>query len=112
MYFDFEDRGWDFTTINRALSWREGILLSIIVHLVVILLIILKPNWPLSGMMTQQEIARQAELRRQRQRDAAERFVFVAPREDVEALRAPRTPNLSDKNRMAQAPDRLKDALN
>ncbi len=112
MYFDFEDRGWDFTTINRALSWREGILLSIIVHLLVILLIVLKPNWPLAGMMSEKEIAQQAELRRQRERDAAERFVFVAPREDVEALRAPRTPNLSDKNRMAQAPDRSKDALN
>jgi TonB family protein len=111
MYFDFEDRGWDFTTINRALSWREGIFLSIIVHLLLIMLVILKPEWPLTGM-TPEEVAQQAELKRQRERDAAQRFVFVAPRQDIEAKRPPPTPNLSDKNRMAQAPEQSKDATN
>ncbi|MBE3132481.1 MAG: TonB family protein [Acidobacteria bacterium] len=105
MYFDFEDRGWDISSINRALSWREGILLSIIVHLVLILVIVLKPDWALTGM-TPEEIAQQVELKRQRDRDAAQRFVFVQPRQDVEALKPPPTPDLSDKNRMARAPER------
>ena len=112
MYFDFEDRGWDIGTINRPLSWREGILLSIIVHLLMIMLVILKPEWPLAGTMSEAEVAQQAELRRLRERDAAERFVFVAPREDIEAPRPPPTPDLSDKNRMAQAPERSPDPTN
>ncbi len=105
MYFDFEDRGWDISSINRALSWREGILLSIIVHLLLILVIVLKPDWPHMGM-TPEEIAQQVELKRQRDRDAAQRFVFVQPRQDIEALKPPPTPDLSDKNRMARAPER------
>jgi TonB family protein len=111
MYFDFEERGWDIGTINRPLSWREGILLSIIVHLILIMLVILHPDLPLVGM-TEEEIAQQAELKRQRERDAAERFVFVAPREDVEALKPPPTRDLSDKNRMAQAPERAPNPTN
>jgi outer membrane biosynthesis protein TonB len=71
----------------------------------------LKPEWPLAGM-TEAEIAQQVELRRQRERDAAERFVFVAPREDIEAPTPPPTPNLSDKNRMAQAPERSPNPTN
>jgi outer membrane biosynthesis protein TonB len=112
MYFDFEDRGWDIGTINRPLSWREGILLSIIVHLLMIMLVLLKPEWPLAGTMSEAEVAQQAELRRLRERDAAERFVFVAPREDIEAPRPPPTPDLSDKNRIAQAPERAPDPTN
>jgi hypothetical protein len=55
MYFDFEDRGWDIGSINRALSWREGIMVSIIVHLLVIMIVLLKPEWPLAGTMTEAE---------------------------------------------------------
>ena len=33
MYFDFEDYRPDITPVGRAISWREGVLLSIIVHL-------------------------------------------------------------------------------
>jgi outer membrane biosynthesis protein TonB len=62
--------------------------------------------------MSEAEVAQQAELRRQRERDAAQRFVFVAPRQDIEAPRPPPTPNLSDKNRMAQAPDRAPNPTN
>ena len=34
MYFDFEDYRPDIPPVGRAISWREGVLLSIIVHLV------------------------------------------------------------------------------
>ena len=33
MYLDFEDYRPDIQPIGRAISWREGVLLSIIVHL-------------------------------------------------------------------------------
>ena len=105
MYFDLDDRGWDFGSIARGPSWREGILLSIIIHLLAVLFIVLKPEWPLAGT-NPEEIARQIELKRQRDAEAAKRFVFVMPREDLEALKPPPTLDLSDKNRMARAPDR------
>ena len=34
MYFDFEDHRPDIAPVGRAISWREGVLLSIIGHLV------------------------------------------------------------------------------
>ncbi len=111
MYFDLDDRGWDIGSINQALSWREGILVSIIVHLLLILVIVLKPDWALPGM-TPEEVAQQVELKRQRERDAAQRFVFVQPRLDMEAPKPPPTPDLSDKDRMARAPDRAPEPSN
>ena len=111
MYFDLDDRGWDISSLNRALSWREGILLSIILHLVLILVMVLMPEWPLPGM-TPEEVAQQVELKRQRERDAAQRFVFVQPRLDIEAPKPPPTPDVSDKDRMARAPERSPDPAN
>ena len=34
MYLDFDDYRPDIQPIGRAISWREGVLISIIVHLV------------------------------------------------------------------------------
>src|SRR6058998_1799450 len=44
MYFDFEDYHPDITPVGRAISWREGILISIIVHLVMIIFVLLFPR--------------------------------------------------------------------
>ena len=44
MYFDFEDYHPDTPTIGRVISWREGVLLSIIVHLLGVVLILLLPR--------------------------------------------------------------------
>ena len=45
MYFDFEDYHPDITPVGRAISWREGVLLSIIAHLVMVILILVAPRW-------------------------------------------------------------------
>ena len=45
MYFDFEDYHPDITPVGQAISWREGILLSIIAHLVAIILVLVAPKW-------------------------------------------------------------------
>ena len=45
MYFDFEDYHPDFTPVGRAISWREGVLLSIIVHLALIILVLVAPRF-------------------------------------------------------------------
>jgi len=45
MYFDLEDYHPDITPVGQAISWREGVLLSIIAHLVMVILILVAPKW-------------------------------------------------------------------
>ena len=44
MYFDFEDYRPDITPVGGAISWREGVLLSIIGHMAMIILLLLSPQ--------------------------------------------------------------------
>ena len=44
MYFDFEDYRPDIAPVGRAISWREGVLLSIIVHLLMVIVLLLSPR--------------------------------------------------------------------
>lgn len=109
MYFDFEDYRPDIQVVGRAISWREGILLSIIIHLIGVVVLLMSPK-----LFQQNEaaIARARQLAlEQRQREAA-RFVFVQPRVDMPALKAPPRAENSDKNRVAQAPERAKTPTN
>jgi TonB family protein len=114
MYIDFEDYRPSTPTLGSAISRREGILLSIIGHLVFVILILTAPRLPFFQQMVaeqekQAELARKAELERQRQE---QRFVFVQPRRDIKALRPPPTSALSDENRVARAPERAEHPTN
>ncbi|MFB3854278.1 MAG: energy transducer TonB [Vicinamibacterales bacterium] len=111
MYFDFEDDHPDITPVGRAISWREGVLLSIIVHLLAILGVVMMPELPgaeAARLRVQEQIAAE----QQRQRDAA-RFVFVQPRID-EPAPVPPMPraDLSDRDRIARAPERSPNPAN
>ena len=98
MYLDFEDYRPDIQPIGRAISWREGVLLSIIVHLAMIIVILLAPRlFPFE--------ARQAIVVPPQQAEPP-RFVFVQPRLDMPAFRAPDRAEPSDKDRSARAPER------
>ena len=44
MYFDFEDYRPDISPVGSAISWREGVLLSIIVHLVGMIVVLVAPK--------------------------------------------------------------------
>jgi TonB family protein len=111
IHFDFEDRYQDELVVGSAISRREGILLSAVVHGVFLGLLLFGPDWtflqPSQEELEarQQEMARQLELRRERERDER-RFVFVQPRVDFEAQRPPERAELSDIDRQAQAPER------
>ena len=48
MYFDFEDHHPDITPVGRAISWREGILISIIVHMALVIVLLTAPAWLVS----------------------------------------------------------------
>jgi TonB family protein len=109
MYFDFEDYRPDIAPIGRAISIREGVLLSIIVHLVFTLFMLFGPSFPQSSPTELQ--LRAAQLAREREKEAR-RFVFVAPRQDVEALKPKLRADDSDKNRVARDRERPPDPRN
>src|SRR5205085_1641412 len=104
MYFDFEDYRPDITPVGRAISWREGVLLSIIVHLVGTIVVLVVPRWlPFDADAAR---ARQLALaqREQEPRDKP-RFVFVQPRVDRPAPKPPDRGEASAEDRQAQASD-------
>jgi TonB family protein len=109
MYFDFEDYRPDVPTIGRVISWREGILLSIIVHLVMVVLLLLAPRlFPQDIQALRERLlaAQQARLQEQ------PRFVFVQPRVDRPAPKPPDRAEFSDVDRQAQAPQRAERPTN
>jgi TonB family protein len=105
MYFDFEDNHPDIQPVGRAISVREGALLSIIVHLLMIIVVILHPQLP-GADEARARVARQLAVQKQRERQA-ERFVFVQPRIDPPAPVPPKPQAPpSDKDRIAQTRER------
>jgi TonB family protein len=107
MYFNFDDRQADFERIDGAISWREGLLLSLVVHLLGILAIVMIPEL-LPGLVaalspdTTELEQRMAAMREQEASDR--RFVFVQPRAEFEAQRPPQNPELSDRDRSIMTP--------
>jgi TonB family protein len=99
MYFDFEDYHPDISPVGRAISWREGILISIIVHLVMIIFVLLFPRlFPYDAAAAR---ARALLLQPQSKEDTT--FVFVQPRLDRRAMTAPNRAAPSDMDRQAQS---------
>jgi TonB family protein len=108
MYFDFEDYHPDTPTIGRVISWREGVLLSIIVHLLAVVMFLLAARYFPEDV----EALRQRILAAQQQRLAEQpRFVFVSPRVDRPAPAPPRA-ELSDIDRQAMARERAEKPTN
>jgi TonB family protein len=108
MYFDFEESHPDTPSLERAISWRDGVFASITLHLVFFLAILYVPRLPImqaAMARAEAERVRLAQLQRERERDAERRFVFVQPRQDLEAPKPPPRPELSDKDRLARAPE-------
>ena len=104
MYFDFEDYRPDISPVGRAISWREGVLISIIVHLAMIIFLLLSPRlFPYDAAAAR---ARLLAAQQQQQREDATRFVFVQPRVEKPAPKAPLRAEPSDMDRRAEAPRR------
>jgi TonB family protein len=110
MYFDFEDYRPDITGLGSVISWREGVLLSIIVHLGMLVVLLLIPRWfPVDPNQARE---RALALEQQLQQQAPERFVFVQPREDVPAPKPPPRAEASDQDRQARTRERAKQPTN
>jgi TonB family protein len=110
MYFDFEDYRPDISPVGRAISWRDGVFLSIIAHLVAALLLVTAPRWvppDLFNVPVSATAAPPAVPENERPR-----FVFVRPLDDELAGRAPERAELSDEDRAARAPERAPEPSN
>src|SRR5580693_9473485 len=95
MYFDFEDYRPDISPVGSAISWREGVLLSIIFHLVVVVVVLAFPRLFTANPAR----ARLPALQQQEQ----PRFVFIEPREEFKR-KPPERAELSDQDRQVRAP--------
>jgi TonB family protein len=114
MYFNFEDYRPDTPTLPRSLTRLEVCLLTVVVYLSMVILLLVWPNLPFVQAWEaerQQALAKQQEQELQRQREHP-RFVFVAPRVDLQARRPPERAELSDIDRKARTTERAEKPTN
>jgi TonB family protein len=106
MYFEFEDYKPDISPVGSVISWREGILLSIIVHLAGVILILMTPQ--IFEVNADAIRAREAAMALA-QKPEPERFVFVEPSVDLKALKPPERAVPSDQDRERRSVERVKE---
>src|SRR5688500_1810138 len=114
MYFSFEDYRPDTPTLPRSLTRLEVSLLTIVLYLSLVILMLVWPKLPFVQAWEAerlQALAKQQQVELQRQRENA-RFVFVAPRVDLKALKAPERAELSDIDRKARTMERAEKPTN
>jgi TonB family protein len=108
MYFNFEDYRPDTPTLPRSLTRLEVCLLTIVVYLSIVIVMLIWPQLPFVKAWEaerQQALAKEQEQQLQRQRENP-RFVFVAPRVDLQARKPPERAELSDIDRKARTVER------
>jgi TonB family protein len=110
--FDLDDRYQDELDVGSAINRRDGVLLSVIIHGVVILAMLFAPQLDFFKPSPEELEARRQELLRQQEEERDRRFVFVNPQIDLEALRPPPRAELSDLDRQAQARERAESPAN
>jgi len=93
MYIDFEDLRPDTPRVEGALSVREGVLISIIVHLLLLIAILLLPDLLPESMKPQPVAAVSREPRQ------TPRFVFMQPPVDISKPQPRRDVEASDQDR-------------
>jgi len=114
MYFDFEDHRPETPIIERPLTRLEQILLTTIAYLLIVIAVILYPKLPFVKAAEAARLAKIEEQRKQQREDLRDqaRFVFVAPRVEVETKVPPKLAELSDRTRKAQTMERAPDPKN
>lgn len=105
IHFDFDDRYQDENVVGRAIPRREGVFLSIVIHGLLLAALIYGPQIPFLQMTPEELDRRRAVVQQQREDEQNRTFVFVQPRIDMPAEQPPERPELSDQDRLAQAPE-------
>ncbi|MEO5742207.1 MAG: TonB family protein [Vicinamibacterales bacterium] len=93
MYIDFEDLRPETPRVEGALSVREGVLISIIVHLLLLIAILLIPDLLPESVRPTPVVARNQEPRQN------PRFVFMQPRVDISKPQPRPDVDMSDQDR-------------
>jgi TonB family protein len=103
MLFDFYDRYDDVEAVGSAISRREGVVLSVLVHGLMVLLLLFAPSlaWLLPARSAESTPPPEEQPR---PRPDAPRFVVVEPLRDIPAPSPPAQAEASDVDRQAQAP--------
>jgi len=111
IHFDLDDRYLDENVVGSAISRREGVILAVVVHLLLLLAVMFLPQLAIFQLSPEEVERRRAELEERQREDQSRRFVFVQPRVDMRAIPPPRA-ELSDEDRRAQAPQAAPNANN
>ncbi len=111
VHFDFEDRYQNELVVGSAIAPSTRLFVSLVLHGLLLALLLAAPRLELFEITPNDETQRAEELRRQRPPENRT-FVFVQPRVDIEAPRAPDRADDSDKNRVASAPERARNPTN
>ena len=113
MYFNFDENRPDTPTMPRSLSWLEVSLLTIVMYMGIVILYLVAPELAIVKQLeARRQQAIEEALERARQRRENQRFVFVQPRVDVRAEKAPPIAELSDLDRRARSAERPPDPRN
>src|SRR5574338_1612211 len=99
MYFEIDESPPAITPVGSVMFWREGVLLSIIIHLVFVLLAITAPDWLAKFDILAPKP--EAVAMQQKPDDEKTTFVFVQPKLDLKALKPPDRAEASDMDRQA-----------
>jgi TonB family protein len=100
MYFEIDEGHPDITPVGSVMSWREGVLLSLVVHLIFVIVAITAPNW----LAVNLDAVRAQQAQATPQEQDKTRFVFVQPKLDMQALKPPPRADASDMDRQAATP--------
>ncbi len=115
MELHLDDSRPETPSIDAAISRREGVLLSLVAHVVVLLAILFLPDVPFVQRLLQareEEARRQAEMMQAQQPKERPTFVYVAPMSDIKAPKPPPRAEMSDIDRVAQASERAPNPRN
>ncbi len=102
-YFNLEGRYDEVESVGGALNRRDGVMLSVVVHLGLALLMLFMPRLT----FLQRAAPTQLQLLQQQARPREQRtFVFVQPKLDLQSPKPPPRAEESDKNRTARTVER------
>ena len=106
VHFDIDERYQDEDVVGSAITTRDGVMLSVLFHALVVAALIFLPRLSIFQLSPEELERRQALLEEQmRQQQQQQRFVFVQPKVDLKAIIPPERAPLSDEDRKAQTPE-------
>jgi TonB family protein len=107
IHFDFDHRYQDELVVGSAISRREGVIWSVVAHVVILAFLLYLPQTMLFELtpeeIEEQRLERLAEVEPE---EDAPMFVFVEPQLDMPAEAVRERADLSDLDRRSQTPER------